>query len=90
MAKMLAAHSEKFNMEDPEVEEEGGGWRVEGGGWGWVVGVGVGVGLGVGVGVEVETEKISNEELCDELIFAMEENPEMYAAAGLPLPLLSL
>jgi hypothetical protein len=38
MAKMLAAHSEKFNMEDPEVELE---------------------------------------EMCDEFMFAMEEDPEM-------------
>jgi hypothetical protein len=51
MAKMLAAHPEKFNIEDPEVGGGGGG----GGGGGQ----------------------------CDEFMFAMEEDPEMYAAPSL-------
>jgi hypothetical protein len=40
--------------------------------------------LEVEVEVEEESEKKPNEELCDEFMFAMEEDPEMYAAAGLP------
>jgi hypothetical protein len=62
MAQMLAAHPEKFNKEDPEVELE------------------------LEVEVAEESEKKPNEELCDEFMFAMEEDPEMYAAAGLPPP----
>ncbi len=31
-------------------------------------------------------EFMPNEELCEDFMFAMEEDPEMYAAAGLPPP----
>jgi hypothetical protein len=36
--------------------------------------------------VAEECEKKPNEELCEDFMFAMEEDPEMYMAAGLPLP----
>jgi hypothetical protein len=34
--------------------------------------------------VAEESEKRPNEELCKDFMFAIEEDPEMYAAAGLP------
>ncbi len=33
-----------------------------------------------------DSEKKPKEELCEDIMFAMEEDPEMYAAAGLPPP----
>ncbi len=59
---MLAAYTENFNMEDPEVETE------------------------VELEVAEESEKKPNEELSEDFMFPMEEDPEMYAAAGLPPP----
>jgi shikimate kinase len=36
--------------------------------------------------VAEDSEKKAKEELCDDFMFAMEEDPEMYVAAGLPPP----
>ncbi len=33
-----------------------------------------------------DSEKKPKEELCEDFMFAMEEDPEMYAVAGLPPP----
>jgi hypothetical protein len=36
--------------------------------------------------VAEDSEKKAKEELCEDFMFAMEEDPEMYMAAGLPPP----
>ncbi len=36
--------------------------------------------------VAEDSEKKAKEELCDDFMFAMEKDPEMYVAAGLPPP----
>jgi hypothetical protein len=36
--------------------------------------------------VAEDSEKKAKEELCEDFMFAMEEDPEMYVAAGLPSP----
>jgi hypothetical protein len=42
--------------------------------------------LEVEVEVAEDSEKNAKEELCEDFMFAMEEDPEMYVAAGLPPP----
>ncbi len=40
----------------------------------------------VEVEVAEDSEKKPKEELCEDVMFAMEEDPEMYVTAGLPPP----
>ncbi len=68
------AYPENFSMEDPDVEME--------------VEVEVAEMAEVAEVVEVaeDSEKNAKEELCEDFMFPIEEDPDMYVAAGLPPP----